>query len=85
MPTSRSSTTTELVIVSVAGNLAQSNPRARLAIDELLNRIGVPTRLCGSTSASPTPVQFSAIGVPGMKAGDGRLELPHQRRHPTAG
>lgn len=76
----------ELVIVSVAGNLAQSNPRARLPIDELLNRIGVPGQLCGSTdNCVPLPGQYSAIGIPGMKVGDGDWNNRTNVEHPTAG
>ena len=76
----------ELVIVSVAGSLAQSNPRARLPIDELLNRIGVPGQLCGSTdNCVPLPGQYSAIGVPGMKVGDGDWNNRTNVEHPTAG
>ena len=74
------------MIVSAAGNLAQSNPRARLPIDELLNRIGVPGQaLRLDVDCVPLPGQYSAIGVPGMKVGDGDWNYRTNAEHPTAG
>ena len=60
-------TDTDLVIVSAGGTF--TNPRADLPIDTLLNRIGVPTRLC-TVECVPEAGTFSAIGVPGMAPGE---------------
>ena len=59
---------TNLVIVSLGGFYDSAEGQS-LPLDELLSRIGVPTRLC-TAGCNPRPGTFSAIGVPGMKAGE---------------
>ncbi len=64
---------TDLVIVSAQGSTADVD-RAISGFDDLLKLIGVPGKLCG-VDCIPTAGRFSAIGVPGLKVGEGDWSL----------
>lgn len=64
---------TDLVIVSSQGS-THDVERAISGFDDLLKLIGVPGKLCGD-DCIPGAGAFSAIGVPGLKAGEGDWSL----------
>lgn len=64
---------TDLVIVSAQGSTSDVD-RAIAGFDGLLKLIGVPGKLCGA-DCIPVAGRFSAIGVPGLKVGEGDWSL----------